>query len=906
MRAPSRPPLKLRRLGWIGLALTAAGCGSADRAPLVADPVPVFRGHRDIDVASSREPVPRVIGRQAPVGLCLDAPPATDTSQWEARLLDDRFVPPAARLDTTVCFEEPIPAALADGARAMCAVLRDRFDGTTQALPCLPFRLETDDRALADLEGRIPAAVAAGAPALDALSDDARKAGFAGLAFRVRLIAAYALRREGTDAARAAAAERLRDDPAWVRGPAAVRWAGPLDYERASLALDARADLSDCWRLLRRAEESFRVGGDRKWIAVVGKQAEVLSRAGALAEAKERLRFAVAACGSAPCDPPLVSSAESTWAWLIASDPDATGDEIDAAVRRMEEIRSGSAAPKERLERANLVVNVAFLETRRGRSPAGAVAQARELIGTDASARARELAGWADLADARGELAGGDARSALAACDRIAAAALGTRLRAYGASCAASAHRRMGELDRASESYARALALHAASIKTPLAREEPVGPSQQAEDAYAAARVEVERGHPGAAWAILAALDDAAAAPPAALPAVEPWLALQAQLDVPASESRREEREAIRWAALDRMRDAIHVVEPRPATPALDGDATDFRAFPLDDEVVVLRRLPEGTITTYRRTPILRDALVRRLAAVRDALTRGTMDDAGWDELVEPLARAVAPRPEDVDQTTTLAMHGILQEIPLAALPIPGGERRRLCEITAPVCRPAGASPVARDLPATYGPAVVIADPRGDLSPAATTGGIAWSGKPTTILRGRDATRDAVRRALPGAGLLHVDAHARYEPAFPELTTILLADGAATGQEIAAWAPGLALANLSGCETGRAPVSADSGRFGIAGLLARSGVPWVVGAGAPLADAAAAEFNRAFYASVAGGADAPGAFRSALESVRRRYPASQWGAFVLLRGAAPNRGGQMADRRTPSSVGGLR
>src|SRR5215831_13603386 len=135
-------------------------------------------------------------------------------------------------------------------------------------------------------------------------------------------------------------------------------------------------------------------------------------------------------------------------------------------------------------------------------------------------------------------------------------------------------------------------------------------------------------------------------------------------------------------------------------------------------------------------------------------------------------------------------MYGVLQDVPLAALRIPGdGERRWLLEITAPVHRPAGGRRIARDIARATGGAVVISDPRNDLGRAATAGRSVLRGGPATILRGGEATRDAVRLALPGAGLLHVDAHARYEPAFPELTTILLADGAATGQELAAWAP---------------------------------------------------------------------------------------------------------------------
>jgi CHAT domain-containing protein len=170
------------------------------------------------------------------------------------------------------------------------------------------------------------------------------------------------------------------------------------------------------------------------------------------------------------------------------------------------------------------------------------------------------------------------------------------------------------------------------------------------------------------------------------------------------------------------------------------------------------------------------------------------------------------------------------------------------------------------------------------------------------LLRGGEARRDAVRTALHGASALHVDAHARYEPAFPELSTLLLADGPLTGQELAAWSAGLALANLSGCRTGRAPVTADSGRFGMAGLLVRAGVPWVVASRAALHNDLAQDFNRAFHDALARGEPVPLAYGRALGRVRDGHPASHWAVLVLLRGS----GGQSPPGRTPSPMEGAR
>jgi CHAT domain-containing protein len=147
-----------------------------------------------------------------------------------------------------------------------------------------------------------------------------------------------------------------------------------------------------------------------------------------------------------------------------------------------------------------------------------------------------------------------------------------------------------------------------------------------------------------------------------------------------------------------------------------------------------------------------------------------------------------------------------------------------------------------------------------------------------------------------------VDAHARYEPAFPDLSAILLADGPVLGQELSAWAAGLELANLSGCRTGRAPVTADSGRFGMTGLLVRRGVPWAVGARAALPNALALDFNRAFYARLSEGAAVPDAYRIALAAAGERHPASHWAVLLLLHA---EEGGQSRAARTPPSAEGL-
>ena len=875
------------------IAVAAAGCGPRE----VGGPAPVFRGHQDVLVGATGA-LPWVLGRSGRVGVCLDVPPDTDTSRWEARLFGDGFAPPAARLDTVVCFDAPLPADLRNGTSELCAEVRDGFDGSSRTLPCVPFRFDADDTGLRALEKRIPEALRGPIDGLDALSAEAAAQGFPGFALRARLIAAYTLRRGGNEWSRVAAARRLEDAPSWVELPVGARWAGQLAYEGATLALDADADLATCWRLLRSAEARFRSCADRKWIAVVGKQAEVLSRAGALEEGKGRLRAALAACAAAPCDPGLVRANENTLAWLVASDPDAGDDELASADELLRRLSGGDEAPRDPFEHANLLLNLAFVEVARGLDPEPTLARARELIGPGPTFRARELSGWADLVEARRALSLGRPERAAAICGRLDDPGTGDRLRAHALGCGAVAERLRGDRAKAADELARALALHDQTSARRLKQDLPLGPGRRAEDAYAAARLEVERDRPGAAWSILRALDaggsSSARKPP-------PWLAGLPDLDRPASGARREQRQAIRWGALDRLQELLRgdVTSPSPAPPE-DG-AVDFRAFPADDEIVVLRRTASGTIETYRRTAMPRHERNRLVRVAREAIDRGERDDARWAELVRPLAVALAPLPEDLGPVTTIAVHGVLQEVPLAALPVrSGGSTRWLGEVTTVASHAAGGRRGTARGTRAHG-AVVVSDPRLDLgAPEPAAAG------DRRLLRGGGATREALRLALDGARRLHVDAHARYEPAFPELSTILLSDGPVTGYELAAWGSDLELANLSGCQTGRSPVSADSGRFGIAGLLARSGVTWVVGTRAPLDNELAQRFNRAFDAGLADGRAVPEAYRLALDDVRGRYPASLWGVLLLLHGTDGEKGGQSVAQGTPSESGGVR
>ena len=235
-------------------------------------------------------------------------------------------------------------------------------------------------------------------------------------------------------------------------------------------------------------------------------------------------------------------------------------------------------------------------------------------------------------------------------------------------------------------------------------------------------------------------------------------------------------------------------------------------------------------------------------------------------------------------------MHGALQEVPLETLPLPRAVRsaRRLGDVTV-VSYGFSGGRASRDGPAPPIEAsarLFLVDPTSDLAAGASLGNFYRRIFPgARLFEGARATVAALRDNLPSARWLHVDAHARYDPAFPELTELVMADGPLTARELLAASPSLELANLSACHSGRWPVTAGSGRFGLAGLLASRGAAWVVGTRADLDDGLAGDFNQGFYEALAGGRTVPAAYGAAMARVRERHAISRWASLLLLQAA---------------------
>ncbi|MEM7585779.1 MAG: CHAT domain-containing protein [Acidobacteriota bacterium] len=936
------------------LAAAAAVLALSCATPPSSDPLPDgvsvrLRDHREAVIQADGSVLPLALGDRD-LSLCLQTPAQLDTSQWEARFrvvdpsatdqtrhtdqthhtdqtgaapADEGFAPPRERLDSSLCFAVALPSApqttrdVTARDVQLCGELRDRFDDRRFTLPCQPLRVQGDDSVYRELTAAWKAALglrsSQGLPAklaeLDAVAQRAEAADLPFLSVQIELISVYFLRHEGTPESLQAARERLDGLPAWLRHDAAVWWAAQAAYERA--LLDFELDPKAAWQHLKVADRLCLAIAHPIRFVVRMKQAEILSRVGAVQAAVDRLAGALDDCGSAECNPQLLPSAHANLAWLLLIDPRSGPSELERAGTSLGIALAGLSDDTVPHEVADLEINRAYLLALQGADARPVLARVRELLeaaGSGAS-RGRLLARWADLVEGLAALRGGELERALAACKTATRQAESPYLAAWARSCAGQVHAARGELEAAARAFEDALLLHEHAGRKPFGPASLLRTSQRSQDAYRAARVAVDRDDPAGAWQILAELDrrwlsDGGAA---SIPDTERqgWIAERdallrelMELDVPASGARRRQRASMRRTLIERLQE--HLAQGEDGVPARADDADlRFRAVAVGDEILLLHRRASGEVTLAQRTPFDRETLRRTVADVADALDRRDPDDGRWRELTLPLARALVPPVDPLPEVTTFALHGVLQGIPLAALPVPDlpespamdgqgwfGERTAVALVPAGVA--ATAAPAAAATPSPQ--PLFVVDPRSNLPSGAELGELYGELFPhSRVLQGAEATAAALQRHLVSARWLHIDAHGLFDPAFPELSSLQMSDQPLTLAELADLHASLAFANLSGCRTGSAPATADSGRYGLAGLFARRGAAWVIASRTDLEDRLAAELNQRFYRALADdrAADAlavPRAFRRALQAVRERHPATAWASLLLLRG----------------------
>ncbi|MDX1997760.1 MAG: CHAT domain-containing protein, partial [Thermoanaerobaculia bacterium] len=322
----------------------------------------------------------------------------------------------------------------------------------------------------------------------------------------------------------------------------------------------------------------------------------------------------------------------------------------------------------------------------------------------------------------------------------------------------------------------------------------------------------------------------------------------------------------------------------RECDPAGDGppdERAELRAVPVVDGVVLLARDSDGHVRLVRRTPFARFDLRRLIERLTAALESRDLDDTAFRALAAPLGAALAP-PAGSGGVVPYGLYGLLQGVPLGALPVAGGW---LGATVVPVVVPAGA-PHRPHRPLAHGPTVFVLDPERNLPSSGELAELfSTLEPPTRLLRGEAATRSAVTAAFRGAWRLHLGTHGHYDPAFPRLSSLQLADGEITLDDlVSAIDPngGPELVDLAGCHTGRWPPTADRGRFGLAGALARAGVPWAIGSRSTLDDRVAADFARDFYRALEAGESVPRAFGDALAGLATTHRAVEWAGLTLF------------------------
>ncbi len=938
-------------------AATAAVLGAWWLLPRGADDLPPgvtvrLRDFREGSIQPDGALLPWVLGDQ-PVSLCLQTPAHLDTSQWEARLTlagrPTEFEPPRARLETSLCFSTAIPADLPPELDTeLCGEVRDRFDGKLFKLPCQRLRYQADDTTFQELTAAWKAALALRGEQgisvmLTELDETARRAKAASLPFlsvQIELISVYFLRLEGTTEALERARKRLASLPDWLADEAAVWWAAQVAYEQA--LLDLETDSRSAWQHLREADRLCLEVAHPIRFVVRMKQAEILYRVGAFQEAVDRLAGALDDCRYAECNPILLPPVHGDLAWLILLDPRSGPDALERAARSLETAIDGLSASDAPLEVANHLISRAYLNSLQGKDPTPALTGARKLLDTTTSgvARGRLLTQWADLVEGLAALRNGDLEHALAVCNAVSLRAEAPHLTAWARSCAGQVHHARGDLELARKAFEGALLLHENTAPLRFGQASSPRPGRRSDDYYRAAQVAVDRGDAGGAWEILARLDDGwpetAEVEPDSATGVsatgvsatkvddpsnrdaserEALLRELITLDVPASGARRRQREPMRRSLMERLRELKQGSGDRGQL-RIRGDDTGlaFRAVAVGDEILLLYRDPSGSVSLARQTSFPRSQLRQVIDDVASALNRRDVDDEQFRRLMAPLAQALVPAAPNLQGVTTFALHGMLQAIPIAALPLPDtlppdtlppDSPRWLGEATTLALYPAGAGAVASPALDPAAKPLFVVDPRANL-PSGKKLGTHYRNlfSASRILQGNAATGAAFQHQLRTARWLHVDSHGLFDPAFPELSSLLMADGPVSLAQLQDLRSTLVFANLSGCRTGSWPTTADSGRYGLAGLFARRGATWVIASRTDLSDRLAADFNRAFYSALAAAPPVdsqavPAAYQQAMQTVRQNHPASVWASIFLLRG---ERGKQSSALPTPTSI----
>jgi len=905
------------RRGWLllllGLPLGVACSAPEDSARLVDDWR--FAGHYALALDDNAL-VPVLIHGKETLRACVDPGREVDTSQWEGALevgsvesLDEEsrgrdltFRPPERRAGSVACFTPASGAEIASGARLhACLSLRDRYSGAEQRLPCRTVLVLDDAEPLRTLNKELSTYLRSGAGSgwrdfidgLDQIRDRASTAGFVGLAHRADLIAVYYLERDGGDEGVREARARLAAEPAWLGGHGAESLAGQTALQKARAFMtterprDARAEA-------RRAADFYHSIADPLALSAVLLETGVLGRRGAYREATDRLHAELSDCEFAPCHESLMASARSSLSWWLAQHPDPPSAEVEFAIESLRSYLGTDLVGVDRVEVANATLNLALLEARLGQDPRLSLLKTQEVLAEWSGEKSEALKQWAELIEADWEVHDLPA-SAGARAEKTASVATSPEVAAWAWGTAGRAWRLDGQRERAAAAFERALVFHEHAVRGSVPESGPLSLGRRSEDFYRAARLQIELNRPEEAWEMLVRVDTLEGdhlvpldCDPAGRSAREAWrrdlLAELVVLERPASSVRREQRRPMRRAVMEDLQEIVRL-ETQCRRSQRAGEP-DYRAFAVADEIFLLERRANA-VEVERRTELSQEQLAAVVRALRGA-DRDSLSDEEWIAAVFPVAQALIPQdPKALSEVTSFGLHGVLQEVPVAALPVAVPDRAHdvswLADFTT-VLHSAGSDGRPAPTESVIDEELLfVLDPLGDLEGAKRLAPIVGELFPSaSLVVGDSASSGAVLDRLRSASWLHVGAHGAYDPAFPDLSSLRLADGDLLGVELANASDRLVGVNLSSCQSGRGEVTAGLGRYGLGGALSRLGVAWVVSSRSTLADDLAAAFNGSFYRALAGGETIPRAYSAALRDVRGSFPASLWSSFLLL------------------------
>ena len=890
----------------VAFVTVVVGCNS----PVEPPEIMVYPdNHHDLELVTGGELLPVYIGKRVRLKACIQPPPQLDTTQWYGTLIVDEgavrqqdYAESTTRMRVTLCFEVQVPESLSEGRHQLTLNVVDRYSDLLVGTWHIPFVHRGQDAKRAELRRtlREHARALGGSHAspevvkgIETVAEDARTIGLWGTYSRAAAMAAYTLRRQGSDTSRARARNWVEQIPPEFAHPAAAAARAELAYEAANLAIDEqRSRLA--WSRLLEAEKAYEHVADSRILPVWMKQAELIAGAGARREASARLRESLQECADDACASSLVASVESTLAWMVATDPYATEAELDEAVALAERPQNTNPETIGVIEHANEQVNLALLQSRRGVDASAWLDRAEALVASagvnSQSKRADTVRDWIAVIRAENEWMRGRPGQAFDSLtsirrdkqngERVSSAV------AWSYGIEARALRDLGDLEGAWRAVRRGLDTHLQTRKITDRSRRVTSADRATEDRLVALTLAIDRGKVGDAWKLMEELDSQTDLGRVRSSQVQQEdlrqkLDTLQSLETPASLPRAAQRAAVHRS----LRNQIADQRSAGSAPETFAPATiDYRVIPTDQEVFILQAVSAKGYRLYRRTAMSRTELVSglgRLTRLMESENSAAATSDQWREIAGPLAEALLPDASDLAPVTRFALHGVAQRAPLAGLPV--GDRW-LHELTTPIIVPVGSptSPTeSREQRSRVG--VFVIDPASNLSEAKRGASRYRSWFPNAaILIGNKADAETITDHLRGSEFLHIDGHVKEDGVFPELSGVLLENETWRLLDLPEREQAYHFVNLSACRSAASEPTADRGGFGLAGWLVASHADWVIGATTDLWDDSAALFNNAFYETIYNDGDVSAAYRAGLSAVTRHQPPQRWASLVLL------------------------